>query len=316
MYGRTYQAMYLDISLIGTPNPWYLLSDMPVSVSAANAVFNGNNTVFLINLNMVYAYNISNNKWYQTGSNGIVPQSRTQATAVIDKSRKIWYFGGINGTTRIYFNDINYFDTNTYSWSFGSTYNAPTSRFNMVSIILPNGKILYIGGVDGSTSFIHSLSMNDKNYLRALLNDIQLNDVLFHLNKILVYDTLSGNWSAVNAVGDNIQGRGLFTAVLVPDGNILIYGGNNRKESPIPTMAALNTNTSPYTWTTKTIGQNAPHYITGHVAAINETPMIIAFGATSYNGTFDFTTSYALINNLNYNIYTLNIQTNLNDGDF
>ncbi|RIB11158.1 hypothetical protein C2G38_130454 [Gigaspora rosea] len=147
----TPQTIYLDISLIGTPNPWYLLSDIPISVSAANTVFNGNNTVFLIFFNTVYAYNISNNQWYPTGSNGIVPQTRTQATAVIDKSGKIWYFGGTNGTTRIYFNDINSFDTSTYTWSFGSTLNAPTSRFSMVSIMLPNGEILYIGGVDGST---------------------------------------------------------------------------------------------------------------------------------------------------------------------
>ncbi|CAG8763040.1 9569_t:CDS:2, partial [Dentiscutata heterogama] len=114
-----------------------------------------------------------------------------------------------------------------------------------------------------------------------------------------------------NAVGDIIQGRELFTAVLAPDGNILIYGGNNVKDSPIPIMATLNTNTLPYTWTTKKIGQDAPQYITGHVAAINGTHMIIALGATSSNGTFDFTTSYAIINNLNYNLYALDIQNNV-----
>ncbi|CAG8561019.1 22293_t:CDS:2, partial [Dentiscutata erythropus] len=207
----THQTMYLDISLIGTPNPWYLLNDIPVSVSAANAVFDDNNTVYLINLNMIYAYNISNNQWYPTGSNG----------------------------------------------------------------------------VDGST----------RNYINMV--------------QIPVYDTISGNWSAVNAVGDIIQGRELFTAVLAPDGNIIIYGGNNIKYSPIPTMATLNTNTSPYTWTAKQIGQDAPQYITGHVAAINGTHMIIALGATSSNGTFDFTTSNAIINHLNYNIYALSIQNSV-----
>ncbi|CAG8794703.1 18992_t:CDS:2 [Gigaspora margarita] len=181
----TPQTLYLDISLIGTPNPWYLLSDIPISVSAANAVFNGNNTVFLIFFNTVYAYNISNNQWYPTGSNGI------------------------------------------------------------------------------------------------------------------------------NAVGDNIQGRQLFTAVLAPDGNIIIYGGNNVINSPIPTMATLNTNISPYTWTANKTGQGAPQYITGHVAAINGTHMIIALGATSKNGTFELTNSSTLNSNLNYDIYALNIQTNV-----
>ncbi|CAG8498570.1 10590_t:CDS:2 [Cetraspora pellucida] len=261
----TTQAIYLDISLIGTPNPWFLLTDIPTSVSAANAVFNGNNTVFLINYSTVYAYNISNNQWYPTDINGIIPQSRTQATAVIDKNGMIWYFGGTNVTTNTSFNDINYFDTITYSWSVGSTVNAPTTRFNMISIFLPSREILYIGGVDGST----------RRYI------------------------------------DMAQGRELFTAILAQDGTIIIYGGNNIKNSPTPTMAKLNTNTSPYTWTSNEISSDAPQYLTGHVAATNGTHMILALGATSNNGIFDLTDKYTIINSLNYNIYTLNIQTNV-----
>ncbi|CAG8555972.1 6314_t:CDS:2 [Cetraspora pellucida] len=124
----TTQAIYLNMSLIGTPNPWYLLTDIPTSVSAANAVFNGNNTAFLINYSTVYAYNKSNNQLYPTDANGIVPQTQ--------------------------------------------------------------------------------------------------------------------------------------------DGTIIIYGIKN---SPIPTTAKLNTNTSPYTWTSNEISSDAPQYLTGHVAATNRT---------------------------------------------
>ncbi|RIB11159.1 hypothetical protein C2G38_130458 [Gigaspora rosea] len=115
----------------------------------------------------------------------------------------------------------------------------------------------------------------------------------------------------MNAVGDYIQGRQLFTAILAPDGNIIIYGGNNVINSPIPTMATLNTNISPYTWTANKLGQGAPQYITGHVAAINGTHMIIALGATSKTGTFELTSNSTFNNNLNYDIYALNIQTNV-----
>ncbi|CAG8504588.1 1088_t:CDS:2 [Scutellospora calospora] len=282
----TSQTLYLDISLIGTSNPWYLLTNIPARVSAANAVFDGNKTVFLIDHSIVYDYDISINQWHQTGANGIIPISRTQATAVIDNNGKIWYFGGSNATTNIYFNDINYFNTITYSWSLGSTVNAPTARFDMVSIFLSNGLILYIGGVDANLNYID-------------------------MAQIPIYDTIKGSWSSMNASGDIIQGRELFTAVLAPDGNIIIYGGQNIKNSPIPVMANLNTNTSPYKWTSESLSPHAPQYITGHVAALNGSHMIIALGAISKNGTFDLSQNNAFVNNLNYDIYALNLQTNV-----
>ncbi|CAB4414587.1 unnamed protein product [Rhizophagus irregularis] len=73
-----------------------------------------------------------------------------QHIELIDYSGKLYLWGGISNN--IIVNDMLIFDTINFSWGKGSSVNAPTQRYHFGATLLPNNKIIYMGGVDDITS--------------------------------------------------------------------------------------------------------------------------------------------------------------------
>ncbi|CAG8841165.1 32274_t:CDS:2, partial [Gigaspora margarita] len=121
------------------------------------------------------------------------------------------------------FNDIQILDTLSLTWTQGSNVNAPIRRIDFTATLLNNGLILYIGGSTG----------------------------------IPTYNTNNNSWNTTiaTATGDTVDSRSCHTAVLSPDGHVVIYGGSN-PHGPInqcQNLAVLDTTVNPYQWFIKPI---------------------------------------------------------------
>jgi len=93
--------------------------------------------------------------------------------------------------------------------------------------VLPDGKIVYIGGRFG--------------------NDTSIIDV--PMNQVYVYDTKTNVWSTEPTNGIIPGARNGHSASLTSDGRIIIYGGMNVNDQMAdPVLAVLDTTTSSYTW--------------------------------------------------------------------
>src|SRR5207237_7090282 len=85
------------------------------------------------------------------------------------------------------------YDTASGSWSATGSLNA--ARAIDTATLLPNGKVLVAGGMNGFNSFIASAEL---------------------------YDPASGSWSATGTLN---TARGAHTATLLPNGKVLVAGG-------------------------------------------------------------------------------------------
>ncbi|KAF0469699.1 galactose oxidase [Gigaspora margarita] len=123
-------------------------------------------------------------------------------------------------------------DTN--AWIQGSNVNALTPRVDFTATLLNNGLILYIGGIaDVGTIYV---------------------------SEIPTYNTNNNSWSTMFATGDTLNSRYSHTAVLSPDGHVIIYGGViNGSTDQSQVLASLDTTVNPYKWSIKPIiGNNLP----------------------------------------------------------
>ncbi|CAJ0845082.1 6944_t:CDS:2 [Entrophospora sp. SA101] len=86
----------------------------------------------------------------------------------------------------------------------------------------------------------------------------------------------------MTVVGDIIDARSWHTAVLAPDGKVIIYGGANMSDAMSrPAMVLLDTNSSSYSWSIPKIPPNSPPPLMRHSANLVGNYMIVAFGSLS-----------------------------------
>jgi hypothetical protein len=161
----TNDFFYLDVS-----KPFTLNSDLPVvDLSSKPLIYSNvfpittvcgskNDTIFLIGgefedntAPLVFAFNASNQVWNNVDSGSKPPARRRLAASTCnDESGKIYMFGGAifdANNLPISRNDILIFDTNQFIWSIGSTLNAPPPITIATANILPDGIIVYLGGL-------------------------------------------------------------------------------------------------------------------------------------------------------------------------
>ncbi|CAG8476851.1 12771_t:CDS:2 [Cetraspora pellucida] len=212
--------VFLDVTLstLNTSNPSWSLSNasVPTNSAFASACVGGpnKNTIFLLE------HQDTNN----AGTNNTVVYS-------FDTVSSTWTTLPVSGTLPVRisglgipFNDIFILDTLSSVWTKGSSIGAPTARYVFSATLLNNGLILYIGGGDS-----------------------------INMAEIPTFNTNSGTWSLTVAVGDTINPRSGHTAVLSPDGHVIIYGGakNNSALDQSQQLASLDTNVNPYSWSKK-----------------------------------------------------------------
>ncbi|CAG8673481.1 14980_t:CDS:2, partial [Dentiscutata heterogama] len=103
---------------------------------------------------MIFIYRHAARTWRQLGQGviGTQPSRRRSTSTVVDQNGKIYIFGGriefdMFSHPLILYNDLYTFDTTLLAWNKIDATNAPSVRSHATPILLPSGKILYIGGV-------------------------------------------------------------------------------------------------------------------------------------------------------------------------
>ncbi|RHZ78074.1 hypothetical protein Glove_168g55 [Diversispora epigaea] len=285
-----FEIFYLDLSksFDNFNLTWTLISDegLPVYVWRSTSVLSlDNSTVYLIGglmqnketheydySNLIYTYDCLTSKWSKPVIDGDKVPPRQNIKGVIENSGKIYIFGGHNATNLtslrgVSFNDMNVLDTFSKTWTnLNISENLPLSCAEYAANILPNGTIIYIGGLERAS--------NDANY------------TLVNMKKIKLFNTITYKWSQMNATGSYIGPRWYFSSVLTPDGYIIILGGLSYSGGSIdyvgvsPKLARLDTNQNPFIWSIPPNSEvNAPPYIWGHTANLYNDYMIITFGS-------------------------------------
>ncbi|CAG8519975.1 8813_t:CDS:2 [Dentiscutata erythropus] len=259
--------------------------------------------------------NTSNPLWSSsTSSVSLVPTNSALASACVGGSNKatIFLLEHLFGNNSISNNTIVYaFDTVSGTWSIPNIIGTiPISRRQFQAVNDTNGKIYMFGGFTtnsntdlndiytfDTSTFIWTQGSNANaptpraDFTATLLN-----------NGLILYlgggDTIN---MAEIAAGDNISPRSSHTAVLSPDGHVVIFGGS-KNSAPLDQnqlLASLDTNVNPYKWSSKSmIGNNVPSSLAFHSANIVGNFMIVVFGQKGVNNAFD-------PNNLNSQLYLL-----------
>ncbi|CAG8722938.1 27554_t:CDS:2, partial [Racocetra persica] len=194
----------------------YLIGGTQLNLSTLN----WNVTDQIINWNVtdqfIYIYSTIPKIWtkLEQGIKGTQPSRRRSTSTVIKPNGTIYIFGGrveqdMGSDMLILYNDLYEFDTIFLSWNQIMVENTPSPRSHSTATLLPNEKIIYIGGVSQDTP------------------GSQTN--LINMMEIQIFDTISLSWSLHTANASfSIQPRVGHTAVLTPDNNsIIIMGGTS-----------------------------------------------------------------------------------------
>ncbi|CAG8460408.1 11080_t:CDS:2 [Scutellospora calospora] len=221
----------------------------------------------------IYYYRPNATIWsYPQNQRGIVPTRRRSTATVINKKGVMYIFGGrvqVDTGSPIFtcYNDLYSFDTVLLSWNKIDAVNAPLPQSHSAPVLLPSGKILYIGGVSQTTPG----------------TDADLID----MTDIRVFDTVSSTWSYKTAIlkdpSISIQPRISHTATLTSDNNeIIIIGGNSNYNynltTATPVFVSLNIATENYEYSELITSGDKPPLLAAHTANLYQNYLIVAFG--------------------------------------
>ncbi|GBC02324.1 hypothetical protein RclHR1_04570011 [Rhizophagus clarus] len=292
------ELFYLDVSKqfdVSTP-PWVDTTiTIPFRSSYATVAMrnvNNNPTIYLIggfNAPLLSTLDLNTSKW----SNPFFkeePLTRSGMKSVIDDTGKIYIYGGIHYSSTSYgiqyLDEMLILDTVGLSWSDGFTMDSPKDRFDFTATLLPNGIIVYIGGI------IVAISGNKE----------------VDIGEIKLYDTNFSIWTTETAKLVNpIENRYGHTAVLAPDGKIIVYGGVksiDTRQQVAPDLAVLNTNIKPFEWTVPSVSSDVKQVpsLAYHTANLVGDYMIVAFGNITQKNSEP-------LENKNPNIYVMDIKS-------
>ncbi|RIA94782.1 hypothetical protein C1645_873238 [Glomus cerebriforme] len=261
---------YLDLSIQFSSNDVLKFIQINNNDLTPNAWCNAattNNIIYLLgcfmindNSSLIYQYSISSNKWSIPSISGTPsPAHRIKNGVSIDHSTgRIYYFGGEDDANKL-LNDmwiLYNINNNQLSWQQLTPALQPSCCSS--AVLLPDGYILYIGGRN-----------NDPN-----------NDPM-RMNNITRYNTISNTWDFVKTTGVAQFYRLGFSAVLVPDGRIIVYGGMfPGVQLPSNDLNVLNTTT--YEWMIPEV-RNKQDTKSFHTANLYDNYMIVAFGIGTDN---------------------------------
>jgi N-acetylneuraminic acid mutarotase len=192
-------------------------------------------------------YNPTTETWQTTGS---LNTQRYQHTATLLPSGKVLVAGGFNSSF-LTLNLAEVYDPATETWSGTGSLNI--DRTGHTATLLPNGKVLVAGGYNftgnrftalnsaelydpatGTWSITGSLNVARSDHSASLLSNgkvLVAGGQVFDtwpyasLNGAELYDPATGTWSLTANLN---TARGSHTATLLPDGKVLVAGGDNQ----------------------------------------------------------------------------------------
>ncbi|KAF0470698.1 galactose oxidase [Gigaspora margarita] len=150
----------------------------------------------------VNKFETSKQQWFNVNTTATTPVDRYSLSCAKFNNGKIVIFSGFTNLTDAP-NDLLIFNTLTELWSLSNASNAPPNRSAYCAIILPDENILYIGGTGSDSSTV------------------------LPMDQLPLYNTGSDTWITKNTSGPTPPGRSQFSAVITPDGRIVIFGGND-----------------------------------------------------------------------------------------
>ncbi|GBB83807.1 hypothetical protein RclHR1_10470012 [Rhizophagus clarus] len=244
---NTQNLLIEDLSSVNT------IPERSNAVSAKGGA--NNNTLFICGGGegeMVYTFNPQNNLWIIPKIAGQVPPppSLYNTTGIIDYNGIMYFWDGIGSNMII-------LDTIKLIWKKGSSLGAPNNGHGSAATLLPDNKIIYMGGA------------LDKSTL---------------MNQVYIYDTVNDNWSTKITSGTVPSTRYGLSAVLGLDGQrVIVFGGfentvtsNLSSQNQLYELSLIN-----FEWRIpKTSGQT-PSYRAFHSANVIKDYMVITFGSFS-----------------------------------
>ncbi|PKB93532.1 hypothetical protein RhiirA5_441032 [Rhizophagus irregularis] len=241
--------------------------------SSATSVRGGpnNDTLFLFGgfssdqtMALVYTFDSQSIVWSIPKITGINPIRKWEITGIINNNGRMYLWSG--NTNTVYANEMLILDTINLNWSKGSIINAPTSRCNYGAALLPNNKIIYIGGDNDDSSAYNNNTLNiDKG-------------TALTLSEIYIYDMINDNWDTKVTSGKIPSNRAGFSAVLGLDGKrIIIFGGYFINPGYLDTtLYVLDLNN--YNWYIPKISGKIPKPRALHEANVIGKYMVVSFG--------------------------------------
>ena len=97
-------------------------------------------------MELVYTFDPQKNSWSIPKITGINAIRKQFSTGIIDDNGKMYLWGGRDVDTMDIQNDMLILDTINLSWGKGSSVGAPTPMHSYGATLLPNQKIIYMGG--------------------------------------------------------------------------------------------------------------------------------------------------------------------------
>jgi N-acetylneuraminic acid mutarotase len=195
-------------------------------------------------------YDPGSGSWTATGS---MTGGRVLHTATLLPDGKVLVAGGADGLTETSVNALasaELYDPSTGSWS--ATGNMTQARARHTATLLPNGKVLVVGG-SGSGSGSDSLASAE------------------------LYDPVSGTWTAT---GSLIEARTYHTATLLPDGMVLVAGGDGSTGPQLGSAELYDPSSGSWTATGNLNGEGRG----GHTATLLPDGRVLVLGGTSSRG--------------------------------
>ncbi|EXX76649.1 uncharacterized protein OCT59_027799 [Rhizophagus irregularis] len=231
-----------------------------------------NNTLFLYGgfsndpkMPLVYTFDPQHIAWNPPKITGINTVIKYELTGVMNYNNGKFYLWSGNIDVGIS-NNMLILDTINLNWEMGSIVNAPSSRCNYGAALLPNNKIIYIGGMNDDTI----------KFDRKTLNIIQ--GAALTLNEVYIYDMINDSWDTKITSGKIPSNRGGFSAILGLDGQrIIIYGGIFNNPGYLDTsLYVLDLND--FNWYVPKISGKIPKPRAYHKANVIGKYMVISFG--------------------------------------
>ncbi|CAB4399938.1 unnamed protein product [Rhizophagus irregularis] len=268
---------YLDISVPFNTQElsWQDLSSInkvPLHSSATSAKGGANNdTLFLYGgfsndptMALVYTFDPQHIVWNPQKITGI--NAKYKLTGVMRDNGKFYLWGGIT-SNNIIVNEMLILDTINLNWGTGSSVNAPTPRYHFGATLLPNNKIIYIGGLDDLTSLFNGKTL----YI--------IKGTALSLKEVYIYDTINDNWDTKITSGKIPSNRAAFSTVLGLDGQrIIIYGGIFNDPGGYVDTTLYVLDLTNFNWDIPKIKGNIPKPRAFHKANIISRYMVITFG--------------------------------------
>ncbi|CAB5362591.1 unnamed protein product [Rhizophagus irregularis] len=271
------EFFYLDVSVPFNTQElsWQDLSNInmvpPHGYAASVKGGPNNDTLFLYGgistdqtMSLVYTFDSQSIAWSIPKIAGVNTIRKWSLTGIISNDGRMYLWSGKANTGFV--NEMLILDTINLNWSKGSIINAPTPRMNYGAILLPDNKIIYIGGGNDDTTTFNPNTLNISK------------GTALTLNEIYIYDMINDNWDIKVTSGNIPSNRASFSVVLSLDGKrIIIFGGYFTNTGYLDTTLYV-LDLANYNWYIPKISGKIPKPRALHKANVIGKYMVVSFG--------------------------------------